>query len=96
MTSITIAVTDREHPVPGFAVEAIRDLCCMHDPAVQEWVTAHRMAAAFVVVADPEWVIPDDGTESLAVLVSEQDAAAVAAIWAKLKASPRLKDEDDG
>ena len=96
MTSITLAVPDREHPVPGFAVEAIQDLGCMRDPEVQEWVTAHRMAGDLVVVTDFGWVNPDEGIESLTFPVSEQDAEAVAAIWAKLKASRRLKDEDDG
>jgi hypothetical protein len=88
MTSITIAVSDADHRVPGFAVEAVPDLMCMHDPAVRQWIAEHRPAeGGFVLVADPEWVNRGDGTESLTVPVDDRDAVAVAAIWAKIMTS---------
>lgn len=87
MTSITIAVSDDEHRVPGFAVEAAAGLACMHDPTVRRWIAEHRPADGFVLVANPEWVNRGDGTESLTVPVDDRDAVAVAAIWAKIMTS---------
>jgi hypothetical protein len=84
MPSVTLAVTDQDHPVPGFAVEAVRDLFFMHDPEVKDWVTRHRLKGAFVIVADPEWVNRGQ-TASLTIPVDQQDAEAVAAILANLK-----------
>jgi hypothetical protein len=98
MTSITIAVSDNEHRVPGFAVEAIADLFCMHDPAVRHWIDEHRPPAGsdgFVLVADPEWVNPGDGTESLTFPVAERDAEAIGAIWARIKTGCRPAGEPD-
>lgn len=90
MTSITIAVSDGEHHVPGFAVEAAANLACMHDPTVRRWIAEHRPPGpGFVLVADPEWVNPGGGTMSLTFPVDNRDAAAAAAIREKIRATPR-------
>ena len=96
MSSITIAVSDDAHRVPGFAVERAADLFCMHDPAVRQWIAQQQETAGsegYVLVADPEWVNPGDGTESLTFPVGERDADAIAAIWAKLRTSCRPADD---
>ena len=96
MTSITIAVSDEDHHVPGLAVEAFASLFCMHDRAVREWITGHRgLWPSAVVVADPSWVNPGDGTESLTFPVVERDAEAVAARWAKSRTNCRAQDQSD-
>ena len=95
MTSITIAVSDDEHRVPGFAVEAVPDLMCMHDPTVRQWIAEHRPAEGrgFVLVADPEWVNRGDGTLSLTFPVDDRDAEAVAARREKIGMTPRLVED---
>jgi hypothetical protein len=96
MASITIAVSDNEHRVPGFAVEAVPDLMCMHDPAVRRWIAEHRLPEpGCVLVADPEWVNRGDGTESLTFPVDERDAEVVAAKWEHTRSLPRRADESD-
>jgi hypothetical protein len=93
MTSITIAVSDDEHRVAGFAFEAVADLACMHDPTVRPWIAEHRPGEhGFVLVADPEWVNPGDGTESLTFPIDDRDAETIAAIWAKIATSCRPAD----
>src|SRR5260370_37535126 len=96
MTSITIAVSDDDHRVPGFAVEAAADLACMHDPAVRRWIAEHRGAEpGSVLVAHPEWVNPGDGTESLTFPVDDRDAETIGAIWAKTMTACSRADERD-
>lgn len=96
IASITLAVSDANHCVPGFAVEAIADLFCMHDPTVRQWIAEHRPPEpAVVLVADPEWVNRGDGTESLTFSIGERDAEAIGTIWAKINTSCRLADESD-
>ena len=93
MNSITIAVSDSEHHVPGFAVEAVADTAFMHDPTVRRWIAENRPAEpGFVVVADPEWANPGDGTESLTFPAHDRDAEVVAAKWAQIKTSARAAD----
>jgi hypothetical protein len=98
MSSITLAVSDSGHPVPGFAVERVADLFCTHDPAVRAWIAEQREAAGddgCVLVADPDWVNPGDGTQSLSFPVGEQDAEVVDAIRAHLKTMPVLNEDPD-
>jgi hypothetical protein len=95
MASVTLAVSDNDHRVPGFAVEAAADLFCMHDPAVRQWIAERQSSTGpdgFVLVARPEWVNPGDGTESLTFPVGERDAEAISAIWAKINTSCRPAD----
>jgi hypothetical protein len=98
MTSVTIAVSDHDHPVPGFAVEMVADTFFMHEAAVRMWIAEERQASsgdpsAAILVADPGWVNPGDGTHSLTFWVEERDAEVVACHWARLKASIRRAAE---
>jgi hypothetical protein len=82
MASITLAVVDREHTPPGFGIEWISDLACMHDPAVRQWVAEHEPESAdgFIVVADPSWGSPG-GFETLTFPVGERDEIVIAGLW---------------
>lgn len=97
MPSITLAVSDAEHPVPGFAPEALAGMFCMHDPAVRRWIEDHRPPEpGVVVIADPAWVNQGDGTDSLTFPVCDRDAEAVAAMWEHIMSLPVPADENPG
>lgn len=79
MNSITFAMRDEDHPVPGFDCSLAAVLFVMHAPAVRDWLREQRIAAGdrgLLVIADDEWVNPG-GYQSLTVPASEADMAAL-------------------
>lgn len=97
MHSITFALADDEHPVPGIDALLAAVLFVMHAPAVRDWIRQQRAAArnrGLVVIADDEWVNPG-GYESLTVPATQPDLWALAEIRAKATASSET-GEDHG
>ena len=84
MNSITLAVNDAEHVVPGIDVAAAGHLFWAHDTTVRAWIAKHQARGAVVVIAKPEWIDPGDGAESLTFPVGERDAKIMAGIWERV------------
>lgn len=92
ITSITLAevpvaeVVDA-NTIPGWAVSLFKDLACMHDPTVRNWIRLYRAPGRTVIVAEDSW--RDNGRsacETLTFPISERDAEALARILAELEA----------
>jgi hypothetical protein len=82
MASITLAMSDDEHPVPGIDCALAAGLFVMHAPAVRNWIAEQRAAAGnhgLIVMADDEWVNPG-GYQSLTVAASQLDVDALDSI----------------
>lgn len=98
MPSITLALSDDEHPVPGIDCALAPGLFIMHVRVVQQWIAELRAAygnCGLVVIADDEWTNPG-GYESLTIAASRPDINALQAIRQRLadtcEASSSIKD----
>src|SRR5712691_5075755 len=90
MSSITFAMSDEDHPVPGIDCALGAVLFVMHVPAVRAWILEQRTAAGgqgLIVIADDDWANPGGGYQSLTVPASDADLSALAAIRAKAAAA---------
>jgi hypothetical protein len=83
MTSITLAVSDSEHPVPGISPTLADRLFCMHAQPVQAWIAEHQTPGAVVLIARPDW-LNRGGFESLTIPMGVREAEAMAAIWERV------------
>ena len=86
MASITIAVTDKDHQVPGIACSLAADLFIMHAPPVREWIANEERDGSRCVIADDEWVNRGDHV-SLTIPAEARDLEALADIRERLTAA---------
>ena len=88
MPSITLAMSDDDHPVPGVDCALAAGLFVMHATAVRDWIYQQRAAngnRGLIVMADDEWVNPGGGYQSLTVPVSELDLDALDVIREEMR-----------
>lgn len=96
-TSLTLAIRTPASPVPGLPAVLVKDLFCMHAPAVHDWITraAARSPKPFTVIAaDPGWLNPGDGTDSVTVPLDTKDSEQLAEIRAAAAAQVVVRRGD--
>lgn len=95
MSSITIAVSLPDKPVPGLDCKKFQDLYCLHATGARIWVDYQRGLYGddvLIVVADDEWANPG-GYESLTIPMTDLDAQAVHDIRKK-EEEPQYPEHD--
>jgi hypothetical protein len=84
MNSITLALRDEHHPVPGIAASLAADLLAMRAAPVHAWIRSRATYGGVIVIADDEWANPC-GFETLEIPADQIDVNALNMIKLKVR-----------